>query len=66
MNGRAEELRRLIALYRLSISEGVSSELARKYLAEIAKAELELANIEKELAKIGKDGPAPGPEARQR
>jgi len=66
MNGRAEELRRLISLYRLSISEGVSSELARKYLAEIAKAESELAKIEKELAKIGKDGPAPGPEARQR
>ncbi len=66
MNGRAEELRRLVALYRLSISEGVGSELARKYLGEIAKAESELAKIQKELAKIEKDGHAPRPEARQR
>jgi len=59
MNGRAEELRRLIALYRLSISGGVGFELACKYLGEIAKAE-------SELAKIVKDGHAPRPEARQR
>ncbi len=47
MNGRADELRRLIALYRLSLAEGVGSELARKCLNEIAKAEAELARIEK-------------------
>ncbi len=48
MNGRADELRRLIALYRLSLAEGVGSELARKCLNEIAKAEAELARIEKD------------------
>jgi len=60
MNGRAEELRRLIALYRLSLAEGVGSELARKCLKEIARAEAELARIEKD----GHD-PDPGPETKQ-
>ena len=51
LDGRAEELRRLVALYRLSISEGVGSELARKHLGEIAKVELELAKIKKDSQK---------------
>jgi len=60
MNGRVDELRRLIALYRLSLAEGVGSDLARKCLNEIAKAEAELARIEKD----GSD-PDPGPGAKR-
>jgi len=59
MTGRVDELRRLIALYRLSLSEGVGSELARKCLTEIAKAEAELARIEKDGDGAGPDGKQP-------
>ncbi len=46
MNERAEILRRKIALYRRSLSEGIDGELARRYLREIVEAESELARIE--------------------
>jgi hypothetical protein len=47
MDNRAEALHRRIASYRRWIAEGVPSEFARGYLVEIAKAEAELAEIEK-------------------
>jgi hypothetical protein len=43
---RAAVLRRRIATYRRWLSEGVPTDVARAYLAEIAKAEAELAQIE--------------------
>jgi hypothetical protein len=43
---RASGLRRRVATYRRLLAEGVPSETARVYLAEIAKAEAELAEIE--------------------
>lgn len=48
MDERAEALRRHIATYRRRLAEGVPSDIARVYLAEIAKAESELAEIEKD------------------
>jgi uncharacterized tellurite resistance protein B-like protein len=45
---RAEFLRRNIADYRRRLARGARSETARVYLAEIAKAEGELAEIEKD------------------
>jgi hypothetical protein len=43
---RTAGLRRRIATYRRFLAEGVPSDTARVYLAEIAKAEAELARIE--------------------
>lgn len=48
MEDRAEALRRRVATYRQRLAEGVPSDLARTYLAEIAKAEAELAEIEQD------------------
>lgn len=45
MEDRAEALRRRIATYRRRLVEGVPTETARLYLAEIAKAEAELAQM---------------------
>ena len=42
---RADTLRRRIELYRRLLSKGVSGDLARVYLFEIAEAELELAEL---------------------
>lgn len=50
-NERADALRRLIATYRRYFVRGADTELARKYQSEIAKAESELAEIEKTGAK---------------
>jgi len=52
MKDRAEFLRRQIALYRRYLADGVAEVLANKYLSEIAKAEIELAEIEKENRKL--------------
>jgi hypothetical protein len=46
MKGRAEILRRQMALYRRYLAEGVHADLARQYLAYIVTAEAELAEIE--------------------
>jgi hypothetical protein len=43
---RSAGLRRRIATYRRRLAEGVPGDTARLYLAEIAKAEAELAKIE--------------------
>jgi hypothetical protein len=45
MDGRAEGLRRIIALYRGYLAEGVSSELAKIYLTTITAAEAELRRL---------------------
>jgi len=46
MTDSAATLRRRVALYRKYLSEGVDADLARTYLAEIAKDEALLAEIE--------------------
>jgi hypothetical protein len=51
MDDRVQFLRRRIVLYRRYLGEGVVGEIARKYLSEIAKAESELAEIEKDRDK---------------
>ena len=51
MDGRAERLRRIVALYRGYLAEGVSSELARIYLTTITAAEAELARLASEEAR---------------
>jgi len=43
---RRQELRRQLALYRRYLAEGVDIDLARVYLAEINRAELELKLLE--------------------
>ena len=45
MEARAQGLRRQIASYRRLLAEGVPSDMAIAYLAEIAKFEAELAQI---------------------
>jgi len=45
MEARAQGLRRQIASYRRLLAEGVPSDMAVAYLAEIAKFEAELAQI---------------------
>jgi hypothetical protein len=46
MQDRAETLRRRIAIYRRCLQEGAVGALAAVYRDEIAKAELELADVE--------------------
>ena len=55
MEHRAQFLRLQISLYRRYMADGVMEELARRYLAEIARAELELAEIEKDRRKSSLD-----------
>ena len=56
MADSVESLQRRIALYRKYLSEGVDADLARTYLAEIAKAETLLAELEQR----NKSAPKPG------
>ncbi len=48
MEHRAQYLRLHISRYRRYLADGVVGKLARTYLDEIARAELELAEIEKD------------------
>jgi hypothetical protein len=50
MGGRAETLRRRITVYQRCLREGAAGTLATVYRNEIAKAELELADLEKPKA----------------
>jgi len=56
MADSVESLRHRIALYRKYLSEGVDADLARTYLAEIAKAEALLAEIEARSRSASKSG----------
>jgi hypothetical protein len=51
MDDRIQFLRQQITHYRRLLTKGVAGELAHKYRAEIAKAETELAEIEKDNPK---------------
>lgn len=51
MKERAEFLGRRIALYRRYLAEGVGIDLARHYLEEIVKSELELDAIQRDHEK---------------
>jgi hypothetical protein len=55
MEHRAQFLRLQIALYRRYMADGAIEELARRYMTEILKAELELAEIEKDSQKSSLD-----------
>ena len=50
MEDRAETLRRRIAVYQRCLREGAVGTLATVYRSEIAKAEIELADLEKPKA----------------
>ena len=51
MEHRAQFLRLQISLYRRYLADGAVEVLTKRYLAEIMKAELELAEIEKDSRK---------------
>jgi hypothetical protein len=52
MEDRSTELCRRIATYRRWLSEGVPADVARTYMAEIVKAEAELAHIVEDSDKL--------------
>ena len=55
MEHRAQFLRLQIALYRRYMADGAIEELARRYMTDILRAKLELAEIEKDSRKSGWD-----------